>query len=303
MMKTTRKPRILAAAAATLLAGFSASTALAADGVTEINMAAAAVGNITPGDSPGLPVTLSTEGSYILTGNLTTSSTGIDVIEITASHVTLDMNGFTISGPDAGSGNGVFAASVSTSNIEVRNGVVREMGSAGVRLAGFRARVINVRTVDNGDRGIQVGGSSLVKNCLARDNEGQGISASTASNIIENIAENNGNNSSRLGGIFGGNGSYIYGNVSRNNAGEGIVSGSGATLVNNATTENSEHGIRAGSGALLQGNTARNNDLFGLSLATDSAYVGNVMVGNSSGSVSNGTQIGTNFCGLNTVCP
>ena len=304
MKKMTLKPWILAVAATALLATVGASTAVASDGVTEINMAAAAVGDITPGDAPGLPVTISTEGSYILTGNLSTNSTGINVIEVTASHVTIDMNGFTISGPGSGTGNGIFAASVSTSDIEVRNGVVREMGSAGVRLAGFRGRVINVRVIDNDDRGIQLGGTSLVKNCLARNNDGQGISASTGSNVIENIAQANGNASTgNLGGIFAGNNSYVYGNVSNDNFGEGIVTGSGATIVNNSTSENTEHGIRAGSGTLLQGNAARNNDLFGLSLATNSAYVGNVMTGNNSGSVSSGVQIGTNFCGANTVCP
>ncbi|MEM1177195.1 MAG: hypothetical protein AAGM22_02525 [Acidobacteriota bacterium] len=303
MKKMTLKPWILAALAIALLATVGASTAVASDGVTEINMAAAAVGNITPGDAPGLPVTISVEGSYILTGNLSTTSTAVDVIEVTASYVTIDMNGFTIVGPGTGTGNGIFAASVSTSDIEVRNGTVREMGSAGVRLAGFRGRVINVRVIRNGDRGIQLGGTSLVKNCLARDNDNQGISASTGSNVIENISNFNGASPGNLGGIFAGNNSYVYGNVSNSNFGEGIVTGSGATIVNNSTSENTEHGIRAGAGALLQGNAARNNDLFGLSLATNSAYVGNVMTGNNSGSVSNGVQIGTNFCGANTVCP
>jgi hypothetical protein len=73
------------------------SAAEAVDGVVLIDQSKANAGNVTPGDAPGFPVTLSRAGSYRLSGNLVISSLGT-AIEITAEHVTLDLNGFTIQG-------------------------------------------------------------------------------------------------------------------------------------------------------------------------------------------------------------
>lgn len=65
----------------------------AVDGVVEINQDSALAGGVTPGDSPGFPITLSQAGSYVLTSNLVLNSGGVHGIELTASHVTLDLNG------------------------------------------------------------------------------------------------------------------------------------------------------------------------------------------------------------------
>ncbi|MFT7723951.1 MAG: hypothetical protein QM788_14165 [Roseateles sp.] len=57
----------------------------------------AMAGNVTPGDTPGFPVTINQPGSYKLTGNLTVPP-GVDGILVKAENVTLDLNGFTIRG-------------------------------------------------------------------------------------------------------------------------------------------------------------------------------------------------------------
>ena len=73
----------------------------AVDGVIEINQARADKGGVTPGDMPGLPITISTGTfsvepmSFRLTGPLFTS-TSSNVIEILSPHVTVDLNGFMI---------------------------------------------------------------------------------------------------------------------------------------------------------------------------------------------------------------
>jgi len=74
------------------------ATAFAVDGVIEINHARALAGNVTPGDTPGYPVTVSLPGSYRLTGNLTQANAGTHVIEVTASSATIDLNGFGLRG-------------------------------------------------------------------------------------------------------------------------------------------------------------------------------------------------------------
>ena len=71
----------------------------AVDGVVLIDQNHALAGNLTPGDLPGFPVTLSQPGSYKLSGNLTVPDANTTAIQITADHVTLDLNGFAIIGP------------------------------------------------------------------------------------------------------------------------------------------------------------------------------------------------------------
>src|SRR4051794_26927322 len=71
----------------------------AVDGVVLIDQNRALAGNLTPGDTPGFPITISAAGSYRLSGNLTISDANTSAIVITAENVTLDLNGFAILGP------------------------------------------------------------------------------------------------------------------------------------------------------------------------------------------------------------
>src|SRR5689334_13892270 len=58
-----------------------------------------------------LPLTIVTPGSYYLTGNLSATSTGITV---TARDVTIDLNGFTLTGDSAHDG---ISASATAANL------------------------------------------------------------------------------------------------------------------------------------------------------------------------------------------
>ena len=128
-----------------LLALVLAGPAHAVDGVIEINQARAKAGGVTAGDAPLFPVTLSQPGSYRLTGNLdltdasarapSTDAKDVKAIDVTASDVTIDLNGFSIIGETScpgfppvctGTGSGVGIASASeTFSVAVENGVVR----------------------------------------------------------------------------------------------------------------------------------------------------------------------------------
>lgn len=91
----TRKHFTLSLIATALLA-----TAGAAQAQQTINQSKALAGNISPGDEPGFPITISRPGHYKLTGNLSVPA-GTQGIVITAHDVTLDMNGFTLAGPNS----------------------------------------------------------------------------------------------------------------------------------------------------------------------------------------------------------
>ena len=71
-----------------------------------INQGKALMGNVTPGDAAGFPVTLSQPGSYVLTSNLTVSNANTHAIDITVDDVTVDLNGFVIQGPTVCTGGG-----------------------------------------------------------------------------------------------------------------------------------------------------------------------------------------------------
>jgi hypothetical protein len=86
-----------------------AAPAVAVDGVVEINQAKAMAGGVTPGDTPGFPVTISVGGSYRLTSNLVIADSGQaspeNLYGIVASlsaepvGVDIDLNGFSLVGP------------------------------------------------------------------------------------------------------------------------------------------------------------------------------------------------------------
>jgi hypothetical protein len=93
--------------------------AFAVDGVVLINQS-------TVTAAGGFPYTISVEGSYKLSGNLVVP-VGVNGINITASHVTLDLNGFSITGSPADSSFfiGINANSGGTQQaITVRNGSI-----------------------------------------------------------------------------------------------------------------------------------------------------------------------------------
>jgi hypothetical protein len=55
-------------------------------------------------------------------------------------------------------------------------------------------------------------------------------------------------------------------------------------------------------GSLVLDNTIKDNTAWGL-IMTGGAYVGNNLLSNGSGTVQNGTQLGSNLCDGNKTCP
>jgi len=246
------RPRFAAIALALLLAG----SAEGADGVVEINSARAAAGGVTPGDAPGLPVTLSQGGSYRLTGPLVVPAPGTSAIVVTAPHVSIDLGGFAITGPTVcavspqtgattqcaplGSGAGVSAF---VDDVHVAGGSIQGMGGYGLEL-GAEARVERTTVSRNGAGGIYASRGVISQNVVSR-NGGVGIES---------------------GGV-------ISHNEVSGNAGAGIVS-SGA-LVGNAILSNQ------GGGAVLNARAG---------------YAQNQFLLNAGSSVQGGTATGGNVC-------
>lgn len=162
------------------------TAAAAADGAIEINQAKALAGNVTPGDAAGFPVTISQPGSYRLTSNL--DRTGVDLatqtISITANDVTLDLGGFEIRGAAVCSGSPVTACSntgtgggigaFNVDGVTIRNGTIRGMPGAGIRISGEHSRVEGVIAASNGGNGIHAA-EGIVLDSEGSENFGDGI--------------------------------------------------------------------------------------------------------------------------------
>jgi hypothetical protein len=256
----------------------SARTAHATDGTVLIDQSKAQTGNVTTGDVPGFPVTLSQPGSYRLSGNLIVPDQNTTAIEITADNATIDLNGFSILGPGIANGLGIGISASSRTNIAVLNGTVRGMGDRGVYL-GNKARAEGLRLISN-STGIQVGVDSLVKETSALGNRITGIYAFGKSTVLNNVVTQNGE--------------------------DGILAGDDCFFQGNTVLGNGRYGIAAGVSSSVLQNTVIGNGNFGLLLSSRTGYAQNVVAENgiSTGpQVSGGLQMGTNVCGSDTVCP
>ena len=184
-----------------------------------------------------LPFTISQSGSYYLTGNLT-GVAGQHGITINADGVTLDLNGFTITG-DPASMDGIGMPSF-RQDITIRNGGV----------AGWPGNGVSAR-IDNG----------LVENLIVREC-GAGIDSAFGFQIsilhcaaLENLGI----------GIFGNDSSQITGCTARLNGGSGIHVDSGV-VTGCASSENGGDGISAVVDSVVLGCTSSENSGSGISV-------------------------------------
>ena len=188
----------------------------AVDGVIEINQARAMAGSVTPGDTPGFPVTITQRGSYRLTGDLTPGAT--QGIHISADDVTIDLNGFSIVNPLVG------ILGSSGNNITVANGSILSATWTGLEVTGDRSRVERVRVTGTrssptGFSGIYVGTSAIVSGCTVSLFSGTGI-VGTSGLITGNIVRGNGAGISLNHGV-------VTGNLVDDNTNAGLNGGAG----------------------------------------------------------------------------
>lgn len=129
------------------------------------------------------PIVISQPGSYKLAGNLTVPA-GVNAIEVIASNVTLDLNGYTITGAvvctggywtmscTAG-GDGIVQKEASAQFTTVRNGSLRGFATA-IHL-GSSALVEEVALTANGKYGLVAQDGSVVRNVRASYNRDAGL--------------------------------------------------------------------------------------------------------------------------------
>jgi len=220
-------------------------------------------------------------GSYYLTGNIT-GEVGKHGIEIIASGVTIDLNGFDVIGvPGMGVFNGVCATENNLTNITVTNGSVRNWGADGVDFGSWgerNCRVDRVVASGNAANGINVTAASVVVHCSAYNNAGIGIFAGHGSTISTCSAHSNAGN-----GISSSFGSTISHCAAYGNGGNGVSTSSGCTITSCTAYENDGSGISTFAGSAVIDCTVRFNALDGIVCSSASTIRGNTCHSNGNG--------------------
>lgn len=164
-----------------------------AQGATVVTQASAQAGDVTPGDAPGFPVTISQPGPYILGSHLTVPAGKIG-IEVESDFVDIDMNGFSLIGSGVAS-SGVrairgrsrihdgyitsFAGGIVLDPAEPTDWwVIEDMqivfsyGGSGVTAFGSQTRILDSTIAHNVESGLRCGrncyiaGNSILSNGL-----------------------------------------------------------------------------------------------------------------------------------------
>ncbi len=234
------------------------------------------------------PCTISTAGSYKLSGNVSQATSTYDAIEIKAGDVTLDLEGYRVYGLGSGSCAGINACQSTTncqSNVIVRNGSVTNFGGPGIQLGvpgvGVAQMATELRSYNNGVSG-----------------GGGGILLGDSSSAFDNISECNGHkNSSCTGtsssggdGIDCGTSCMIEGNVANGNANYGIFTYAYGMVANNEAS------------AECTGTPSCSyNQIYGLYNGGGTGYGKNVMENNTTAQTNGGVGLCGNMCD-GTLC-
>lgn len=149
--------------------------------------------------SPPIAIVISQPGSYYLSAPVGSNGMGI---QINASHVTLDLNGFTLDGFSSG-GTGIQVAE-SVTDVRITNGKLRGWTFAGIwALDGLQVSVDRVEVQESGGYGIVVGSGGRVRDCSAAYVANAGIYAGPGS-IVENCTVLGAATATDVTGITGG---------------------------------------------------------------------------------------------------
>jgi hypothetical protein len=140
-------------------------------------------------------------GSYYLTTNIVGVS-GKRGIQIEASNVTLDLNGFSLLG-NSNSIDGIYSASVYNENVVIRNGTISGWPNTGLNYYASDGTFEQLNVTGNGV-GLLLADECLVKGCTVSRNLQSGITvAGPGCSIVENLCVgNNVSSNSAAAGIL-----------------------------------------------------------------------------------------------------
>ncbi len=236
----------------------------------------------TPGDNDSL-FKITQPGSYYLTGNITAVANKHG-IEIAASGVTIDLNGFDMVGIPAMGPFDAITATVSNSNsISISNGSVRNWGGDGIDLGTITTRnsfVSDVRASNNSASGIRISTGSSINRCTANQNGSDGLWASLNNTISASTAHQNAGN-----GIVSGFASVVSNCSSINNTVNGLVASNGSVVTNSTFSDNTIHGVVIASNCIVTNCHIGGNSNFGIFTDGFGSILNCIVSSNASGGI------------------
>jgi len=218
-----------------------------------------------------LPYFITNAGSYYLTGNLT-GIPGTNGIIVLTHNVTIDLNGFTLSGV-VGSGDGINVGNdgnlggFATTNLTVINGIVQRWSGNGIHASEtYNGRFEQLHVTANGNYGIVAGKNSIILRCVSQSNGGTGIGTDGPGTLFDSC-------------------------VSFANGWDGIRLGGSSRAVNCISGENSQSGFLVFNESTVLNSTARNNGRSGIALGIGSVALNNTCTGNNQDNVATAAGI------------
>lgn len=218
------------------------------------------------------PIVISSPGSYYLAEDVD-AIFGQHGITIDASHVTLDLNGFTVRGNlEVGSIDGIHI-NPERDYITIKNGTIRDFLHEGID--GFQSDgcvAEDVRVLNNGSHGMYFQQYARIKDCIAINNKGNGIYV-----VLNTIV---------TGCMTVGNGT----NLNDGDSGIRVVAQGGLVYASTAVS-NTGYGIRLGTGGMVSASMAHSNvNNFGIFIGAQGFVHGSSSTGNETNNI-NGFEV------------
>lgn len=140
--------------------------------------------------------TISQPGSYVLATNIKNKSANADSVKVTASNVTIDLQGFSITSATT---TGAAINAAGQSNVVIRNGIIMGFGGAAI-ITGNAATISGITATGNGS-GISCGIGCLVRDNVIQGNTGVGMTFSDATSGYQgNVLQGNNSGGAQVTG-------------------------------------------------------------------------------------------------------
>ncbi|MEM6398384.1 MAG: right-handed parallel beta-helix repeat-containing protein [Bacteroidota bacterium] len=208
-------------------------------------------------------------GSYYLTDSILVNANDVTAIFIDTSHVTLDLNGYIITGPGPVnanvSSNAIFIQGA-RNNITIKNGIIDNWGGDGIGGAEVNMSLLRNLIVSNSVRsGFRLGSNNVVEGCHAFGNSGIGFRSSDGCNYIRCTASENALDGFR---VFGG--TQFINCTALLNTQDGIDGANNVMALGCVVSYNGEEGIELTANGLVFKCTAHENQGSGIDVSTNS---------------------------------
>lgn len=226
-----------------------------------------------------VPYNITQSGSYYLTTNLSAGAGfgGITIV-FGVNNVTVDLNGFTLSGSATNSAAGIFVLS---GRVRIRNGMITGWGAEGIDAVSASGSVFEDLLVAGNGRGasaaggLRAGNDTQIIRCTVVSNSLVGIYAGAHSKIESCIATANGDI-----GIQAGSQCVLERCTSDYNNQSGFDIGQDSVISRCAASYNGFVGIGANINCRLADCVANSNTNVGMSIQSGSSASGCLAVGN-----------------------